>query len=88
MRSLGILTCREFTLIATDYLEARLSAWSRLHSWLHLGWCRPCQAYLRQLRQTIATLGRLPGGGPTGPAREALLQNFRESHGSEAPSGS
>jgi anti-sigma factor RsiW len=87
MRTIGILTCREFTGIATDYLEAQLSPWVRLQVWVHLGWCRRCQAYLRQLRQTIATLARLPRRRPEGATRDTLLRRFEVAHPERPGSG-
>jgi hypothetical protein len=75
------LTCRQFTVQATDYLEDRLGVFARVQVWLHLSWCRRCRAYLRQLRMTIATLGRLPRQGPPDGVRGDLVRRFRERHG-------
>ena len=45
---LMVLTCRQFTLVATEYLEEHLSHAARIQAWFHLSWCRRCRAYLRQ----------------------------------------
>jgi predicted anti-sigma-YlaC factor YlaD len=52
-----MLTCRELTELITDYLEDRRSFGQRLRFEMHLGLCGDCRAYLRQMKQTIATLG-------------------------------
>jgi anti-sigma factor RsiW len=65
------------TELITDYLEGRLSVGQRLRFQLHLGSCRHCRAYLKSMKQAIATLGRLPDE-PMPPAVEAeLLARFR-----------
>jgi predicted anti-sigma-YlaC factor YlaD len=73
----GKVTCKEFTEAVTDYLEGSQSfaRWVRFQ--MHLGMCLGCRTYLRQMRQTIHTLGRLPEE-PLPPAvRDELLQRFR-----------
>ena len=79
-----MLTCERFTLLTTDYLEGGLSALDRVQVWFHLSWCRRCRAYLRQFRQTIATLARLPREAPPHDVRNDLVQRFREVHGHRA----
>ena len=75
----GRLTCKEFVEMVTDYLEGSMSLWTRVRFRLHLGMCRGCLIYLKQMRQTIQTLGRLPEE-PVPPAvREELLRRFRAS---------
>jgi len=83
-----MLTCKELTELVTDYLEGRLSLIQRLRLQLHLGLCRHCRAYLRQMRLTVGTLGRLPEE-PLSPAmRERLLEQFRDWCGQNIVSGS
>ena len=55
-----MLTCREITELVTDYAEGRLSRWDRLRFQLHLGMCRSCRRYVRQLETTARALGKLP----------------------------
>lgn len=72
------LACRELVELATDYLEHRLPLAARARLEMHLCTCAPCKVYLRQLRVTIETAGRLDADDlPAGP-REALLAAFRE----------
>jgi hypothetical protein len=39
--------------------------------------CDPCVVYLEQMRQTIATLGKLPEDSISQTALDTLLQHFR-----------
>ena len=74
----GRMTCKEFVEMVTDYLEGSMSLWTRVRFHLHLGMCLGCRIYLKQMKQTILTLGRLPQE-PVPPAvREELLRRFRE----------
>ena len=73
----GRMTCQEFVELVTDYLEGSMTFWERIRFHLHLGLCFGCRAYLRQMKQTIHTLGCLPQE-PVPPAvREQLLERFR-----------
>ncbi|MGH7232395.1 MAG: anti-sigma factor family protein [Nitrospiraceae bacterium] len=73
----GRMTCKEFVEIVTDYLDGSLSFGKRIRFQLHLGMCLGCRIYLRQMKQTIETLGQLPQE-PVPPAvREELLRRFR-----------
>ncbi len=73
----GRLTCKEFVERVTDYREGSMSLWTRVRFHLHLGMCLGCRIYLKQLKQTIHSLGRLPQE-PVPPAvREELLRRLR-----------
>lgn len=72
-----MLTCRELTELVTDYLEGAMSLGDRLRFQFHLGMCKHCRAYLRQMRQTIDLLGRLPEEPIPDPVRAELLRRFR-----------
>jgi len=73
----GRMTCKEFVEIITDYLEGSMSLLTRLRFHLHLGMCLGCRVYLRHMRQTIKTLGRLPTEPVPPLVREQLLERFR-----------
>ena len=73
----GNLTCRELTELVTDYLEGRLSFSQRVRFQMHLGLCLDCRAYLRQMKQTIRTLGGLPAEPIPPHIQEELLRRFR-----------
>ena len=73
-----MLTCKEITEIVTDYLEGRQSFLERMRFELHLGMCRHCRAYLRQMRATIDATGNLPGESIPPAMSEQLLERFRD----------
>jgi hypothetical protein len=67
-----MLSCRDATELATDYIEKTLPPRSWLAMKFHLLICSMCRAYLDQLRKTTRLLGRgsLP---PPPPEVEAEL---------------
>lgn len=71
-----IPSCREMTEIVTDYVEGRLSPFERLRFELHLGLCRGCRAYLRQMRLTARALGRLSAPPLTREVEAEFLRRF------------
>lgn len=73
-----MLTCRELTELVTDYVEGRLSFLDRLRFQMHLGMCRHCRAYLRQFKQIIQALGKLPPESIPPEVQQALLERFRD----------
>ncbi len=73
-----MLTCKELTEIITDYLEGHMSFGQRLRFQLHVGMCRNCRAYLRQMKLTIQTLGKVPAETIPPPLLEELVQRLRD----------
>ena len=74
----GKVTCKAFTEAVTDYLEGHLSFFLWVRFQMHLGMCVGCRLHLRQMKQAIRALGRLPET-PIPPAiREQLLERFRD----------
>jgi anti-sigma factor RsiW len=71
------LTCRELVEIVTDYLEGRLPPGDRLRFDEHLLVCPGCTNYLEQMRETIRLTGTLREEDLPAPAREELLEAFR-----------
>lgn len=67
-----MLTCRELTQILTDYTSGNMSFWRRLQVQMHLGMCKHCRTYLRQLRLTSVALGQVPPP-PLDPETKAEL---------------
>ncbi len=74
---LGDLTCKEVVELVTDYLEGALPVEMRQRFDQHLTGCDPCIVYLDQMRQTIATLGRLPEESVPQNVLDTLLEHFR-----------
>jgi anti-sigma factor RsiW len=74
---LGGLTCKEIVELVTDYLEGVLPVDMRRRFDQHLSVCHPCVVYLDQMRQTVATLGKLSEDSISQPALDTLLEHFR-----------
>lgn len=72
----GGLTCRDAVEAVTAYLEGMmgLSDWVRFQ--MHLGLCRGCRIYLRQMKLTVRALNALPAEPPPPAVREELLRRF------------
>lgn len=73
-----MLTCQQLTELVTDYMEGRLPLRQRMRVQMHLGMCRRCRAYLRQMRLTVRTLGEMSTKEPMpDDVRDELLRRFR-----------
>ena len=72
-----MLTCQQMTELVTEYLEGKLSLWQRMKFQMHLGMCRHCRAYLRQMKLTIATMGALPDDPMPPDVHDDLMARFR-----------
>jgi anti-sigma factor RsiW len=70
------MRCRDVTALVTDYVEGRLSRWDRLRFQMHLGMCRGCRAYLRQMRLTARSLGALPPPELSPEVEAEMLRRF------------
>jgi anti-sigma factor RsiW len=73
-----MLTCQQLTELVTDYLEGRLSLLERVSFQIHIGMCRGCRAYLRQMKMTVRTLGKVPRDPIPEAVRDELLARFRD----------
>ena len=83
MRLARELTCSQIVELVTEYLEGGLAAADRERFEEHLGFCAACLIYLDQVRDTIATVGRLRVEADRSPElQERLLQAFRSWEGS------
>jgi hypothetical protein len=72
------LTCKEFVVLVTDYLQDGLPALGRRRFDDHLSTCPFCQIYLDQMRQTSHILGHLKEEEMPREAIETLLGRFRQ----------
>jgi hypothetical protein len=71
--------CIEVVEIVTDYFERALSETERIRLESHVEICEGCEAYLEQMRRTIAALRGLDA--PTRPPDlDTLLAAFRARH--------
>ena len=71
------LTCRELVELVAEYLEGTLPSAERRRFEAHLAGCRGCRAYVDQMRQTVAALGRLTEADVAPDAEDALRRAFR-----------
>lgn len=71
-----MLSCKEITQLVTEYVEGTLPLRDRIRFQLHIGMCRHCRAYLRQMRLTAKTLGYLPEPELPPDVESELLSRF------------
>jgi len=71
------LACQELVEIITDYLEGALSPEDQVRFEAHIAGCGNCTAYLEQMRQTIAAVGRLREEDIPLNGKATLLEAFR-----------
>jgi anti-sigma factor RsiW len=57
------LPCIEVVELVSDYLDGELDAETRQRVEEHLELCPPCRVYVKQVRETVRALGRLPEDG-------------------------
>lgn len=72
------MTCQEFVELVTDLIEGQLAEAKRVEAEAHLGECEGCEAYLEQMRETLAGLRALAGSDDFPRTREQALAAFRE----------
>jgi len=82
-----MMTCAQLTELVTDYVEERLPLRQRLVFQLHLGMCRHCRTYLRQVRQTVRLTGHLPAEPMPAAIRAELLTRFAGWQGGDRDEG-
>jgi predicted anti-sigma-YlaC factor YlaD len=75
-----VLVCSEVTELTTDYLERTLPLPRRLAMKLHLAICSFCRRHLRQVRQTVGLLHRVPAAG-TPMVTEDKVMTLLDSNG-------
>jgi anti-sigma factor RsiW len=77
------LSCQEIVELVTDYLEGALPAETASLFEEHLNFCDGCEAYLEEMRATIAAVGRADLAEEEIPAqtRDSLLTAFRHWRG-------
>jgi len=71
-----MLSCQQITELITDYLEGRMSFANRMRFQMHVGMCKHCRAYLRQMKATVAAVGRLPDAPIPDEVRDELRKRF------------
>ena len=69
--------CRQAVELVTDYLEGALTADQRARFEAHLAGCPHCSEYLREMRVTIAAVGRVAPESLSAAARDDLVALYR-----------
>jgi hypothetical protein len=72
-----MLSCKDITGRASDFLDSTLPWHVRLQVRLHLMMCRFCREYVRQLSLVVRTLRGLPKEKPSVETQQELLAVFR-----------
>ena len=73
-----MLSCREITELATEYAEGSMGLYDRVRFLMHLSMCGHCRRYVRQLKETVRTVGRLEAPPPSPETKAALLEQFKD----------
>ena len=76
MASPAELVCQELVEVVTDYLEGALDRRTRRRFEAHIAECDGCEAYLAQIRTTVALIGSLRTQPLRPDTRAALLGLF------------
>jgi anti-sigma factor RsiW len=71
-----MLSCKQVTELITDYLEGRLDLIERMRFQMHVGMCKHCRAYLRQMKATVAAVGQLPDEHLPDDVRDEMRKRF------------
>ncbi len=71
------IPCQEIVELITDYLEGTLEVATALAVERHLAGCDGCEAYLDQMRATVAALGRIPVDTLSDQVKAVLVAAFR-----------
>ena len=77
-----MLTCKEITDLVTDYAEGNLTFMDRIRFQMHIGMCRNCRRYVRQVKATAGALGLLPPPEMPPELEAELLRRFESWKGS------
>jgi anti-sigma factor RsiW len=71
------MMCRQAVELVTDYLEGALTPAERVRFEAHLAACPHCSEYLREMRVTIAAVGRVEPETLSRAARDDLVSLYR-----------
>ena len=71
------MMCQKAVELVTDYLEGALTPAERARFEAHLAGCPHCTEYLREMRVTIAALGRVEPESVSRAAHDDLIALYR-----------
>jgi len=73
-----MLSCKHTVQQGSDYIENELSFWRKVEMKMHLMICVHCRRYVKQLKQTVAMLGRSHYKEPTPQEVELLKEEYQK----------
>ena len=74
-----MITCKDVSDLASDYLEGPITFVQRFRFRLHLIMCKHCRRYLTQLKLSIGVAQKISQPSqPTDEEIEALVEKLRE----------
>ena len=76
--------CQEIVELVTDYLEGTLDPDMTVEVEAHLQLCDGCDTYVKQIRNTIRALGKVPVATLSEKAQAELVRAFRDMRGPTA----
>ena len=75
-----MITCKDISDTASDYLEGPTTLLQRLHPRLHLTICTHCSPYVKQLKLSSDVAKKISGPPePTDEEIEALIKKLQQS---------
>jgi anti-sigma factor RsiW len=74
----GSMDCNELVELVTAYLDGALDLEDRARFDIHLLECDGCDNYLQQVRNTVATVGKVPFDELDPAFRRRLINAFRD----------
>jgi glutaredoxin 3 len=82
-----MLSCKELSEKASDYLDGELSPWTRMEIRLHVFLCEHCRRYLHQLRLAVDAFALAAKTDAEERAEDRILQLLSLSQTSDKPDG-
>ena len=74
-----MLSCKDITEKASEYLDQELPFFTRLKVKIHLRMCQNCDRYVKQLQITIRALGKMNKPETVTDAKvDSILNNLKE----------
>lgn len=75
---MSVLRCKQLIRHLSDYIDGTLDDSICEHLDSHLGYCKPCRAFIRNLRRTVRVLNRQGQAHPSKSLRDRLRHQLRD----------
>ena len=72
------LDCKDVKELSSDYIDEELEGAKASQMDRHLGWCAPCNAFVRTLRATVELLRATPKQDAPDGFRDRIRENLRK----------